>query len=71
MLHDGFSSSKVYIVWGYVAERLVVAPGVVVFDEGVNFGLDFIGGLPYDEVYRFFQGTVVAFDLSVGLRVVR
>ena len=67
---DGISSSEVHVIGCDVAQGLVVAPGVVVVDKDCDFPLQLPGCLPDDEVNAFLARTVVAFDLSVGLRMI-
>jgi len=68
---DGISSSEVHIIRCDVAQGLVVTPGVVVVDEDGDFPLQLPGCLPDNEVNAFLAGTMVAFDLAVGLGMVR
>ena len=67
---DGISSSNVHVIGCEVAQSLVVAPGVVGIDEDGDFPLQLPGGLPDDEVHAFLAGTVLAFDLPVGLGMI-
>ena len=52
---DGFSTPEVHVVGCHVSQGLVIAPAVVVGDEGRDFALDFIGRFPHDLVDLFFQ----------------
>ncbi len=67
---DGISSSEVHVIGCDVAQGLVIAPGVVVVDEDLDLTLQLPGCLPDNEVNAFLAGTVVAFDLSVGLGMI-
>jgi len=67
---DGISSSEVHVIGCDVTQGLVVAPGVVVVDEDCDSPLQLSGCLPDDEVNAFLARTVVAFNLSVGLRMI-
>ena len=67
---DRISSSKVNIIGCDVAQALVVAPGVVVVDEDGDLPLQLPGCLPDNEVDPFLAGTMVAFDLPVGLGMI-
>ena len=67
---DGISSSEVRVIGCDVAQGLVVAPGVVVVDKHCDFPLQFPGCLPDNEVDPFLAGTMVAFDLPVGLGMI-
>ena len=48
----------------------MVAPGVVVVDEDGDLPLQLPGCLPDNEVDPFLAGTMVAFDLPVGLGMI-
>ena len=67
---DGISSSEVHVIGCDVAQCLVVASGVVVVDKDGDFPLQFSGCLPDKEVNPFLAGTVIAFDLPVGLGMI-
>jgi tungstate transport system substrate-binding protein len=65
------SSLVVYIVRGHVAKGFVVSPRVVVGDKLRDFLSQAVGVLPDHEMHFFLAGSVIALDLSVGLRVIR
>jgi len=67
---DRISSSEVHVFRCDVAQGLVIALGVVVVDESLDLRLQFPGRLPDDEVDAFLAGTMVAFNLPVGLRMI-
>ena len=48
----------------------MIAPAVVVFDEYTDLPLELLRALPHQQIDSLFAGAVVAFDLSVRLRVV-
>ncbi len=55
---------------GEVAEALVVAPMIVVGDEGINLGLEVAGQVVVLEQNAVFQRLVPPFDLALGLGMV-
>ncbi len=68
---DGFTASEVDIGRCEVLRALVVAPVVVMLDEGVDLLLEIgrqVVVLQQDAVP---QGLVPAFDLALGLRMIR
>ena len=67
---DRISSSEVHIFRCDVAQSLVIAPRVVIVDEGLDLRLQLPGCLPDNEVDAFLAGTMVAFNLPVGLGVI-
>ena len=71
LFDDGCSSAEVGISWGHVFQALVVAPVIVVLDEGLDLGLKVAGQEVIFEQHLVFQGLVPAFDLALGLRMER
>ena len=64
---DGFAAPEVNISWGEVGDALVVAMGVVVFDEGRDGGFK----LPFEEVVfqqdPVLQGLMPSLDFALCL----
>ena len=69
-LQYSFSSAEVYVIRGHVAKGFVIAPRVVVGDKPRDLLHEIIGILPYDLVYFLLAGSMIPFDLPVGLRVI-
>ena len=70
-LQYSFSSAKVYVIRGHVAKGFVIAPRVVVGDKTRDLLHKIVGILPYDPGYFLLAGSMIPFDLPVGLRVIR
>jgi hypothetical protein len=68
---DGFATAKIDVGRCQVADALVVAMVVVVFDEGGDGGFKF----PFEEVVfeqdAVLQGLLPSIDLALGLRMHR
>ena len=68
---DGFGSSEVDIGRGHVVEALVVAPMVVVLDEGLDLSLKVARQEVVLQRNTVLQGLMPAFDLALRLRMER
>jgi hypothetical protein len=70
-LQNSFSSVKVYIIRGYVANRFVIRARVVVMYEAADLLLKLVRKLPDDKGNLLVVRPMIPFDLSVCLRMVR
>jgi hypothetical protein len=71
LIEDGSRPSEVGIGRRHVAQRFVITLMVVMLDEGLDLGLEVAGQEVVFQEDAVFQGLVLAFDLSLGLRVQR
>lgn len=70
-LQDGLAASEVDVGWCEIAEALVVAPVVVMIDEGADPRFE---GTRQEVVFEqdaVLQRLVPSFDLALGLRMAR
>ena len=67
LFDDGFSPAKVGVGWRHVIEALVVAPVVVMLDEGAYRGLQVAGQEVVFQKDAVLQGLMPALDLALGL----
>ena len=68
---DGLSASVVNVVGRDVSQGFVVALGVVVIDESCDRFFKLLGRLPDRQVDPLLARAMIAFDLAVGLRMIR
>ncbi len=66
---DGLGTAEVDIGRGQVAQALVVAPVVVVGDEGLDLGLEVAGQVVVFKQDAVLQRLVPVLDLALGLRM--
>ena len=64
---DSLAAPEVDIGRGEVAEALVIAPMIVMGDEGVNLGFEVAGQIVVFQQYPVLEGLVPALDLALGL----
>src|SRR5665647_963846 len=67
LFEDGFGPAEVDVGWRYVVETLVIAPVVVVLDEGGDLGLKVAGQEVVFQEDAVLQGLMPALDLALGL----
>ena len=67
--HDGMAAPEVNVGRGQIAEALVVAAVIVVFDEGRDLGFKITRQEVVFQQDAVLQRLVPAFDLSLGLGV--
>ena len=67
LFEDGFGPAEVGVGWCYVVETLVIAPVVVVLDEGADLGLKIAGQEVVFQEDAVLQGLMPALDLALGL----
>ncbi len=70
-LRDGLAASEVDVGRGEIAEALVVAPVVVIIDEGADLGFESTGQKVVFEQDAVLQRLVPSLDLALGLRMAR
>jgi hypothetical protein len=71
LFDDGFGPAKVGIGWCHVVEALVIAPVVVMLDEGADLSLQVVGQEVIFQEDAVLLGLVPALDLALGLGVHR
>lgn len=67
LLDDGRGPAEVGVCGRHVVQAFVIAPVVVVFDEGLDLGLEVTGQEVVFQEDAVFQGLVPALDLALGL----
>src|SRR5690606_41219077 len=67
LFDDGCSPAEVGVGGRHVVEALMVAPVVVMLDEGADLGLEVAGQEVVFEQDAVLHGLVPALDLSLGL----
>ncbi len=71
LLQDGLTAPEVDVGRGEVLQALVIAPMVVMLDEGVDLLPEIAGQIVVFQQDAVLQGLMPALDLALGLRVVR
>ena len=71
LLEKGFVPAEVDIGGSDIVEALVEAPVIVVIDEGSDLSFEITGQEVVFQQDSVLQGLVPAFDLALGLRVIR
>ena len=71
LFENGFVAAEVDVGWRDVVQALVEALMVVVIDEGCDLGFTIAGQEIVFEQYAVLEGLVPAFDLALGLRMIR
>ena len=71
LFDDGWCPAEVGVCRRHVVQALVVAPVVVVLDEGFDLSLVVAGQEVVFQEDAVFQGLVPALDLALGVRVHR
>jgi hypothetical protein len=71
LFDDGFGPAKVGIGWCHVVEALVIAPVVVMLDEGADLSLQVVGQEVIFQEDAVLLCLVPALDLALGLGVHR
>ncbi len=71
LFDDGWSPAEVGVGGRHVFQALVVTLVVVVFDEGLDLGLEVAGQEVVFQQDAVLQGLVPALDLALGLRMHR
>ncbi len=67
LFDDGFGPAKVGVGWRHVVEALVVAPVVVMLDEGADLGLQVAGQEIVFQKDAVLPDLMPALDLALGL----
>lgn len=67
LFDDSCGPAEVGVGWRHVAQALVIAPMVVVLDEGADLGLEVAGQEVVLQEDSVFEGLVPALHLSLGL----
>ena len=70
-LEDSLFAAEVDVIGGNIAQCFMIPPTVVPSNESRDFLLQLIRVFPYLQLDLLFQGTVIPFNLAIGLRVVR
>ena len=70
LLQDGLAASEVDIGRSKVLQALVVAPVIVMIDEGVDLQPEITGQVVVFQQDAVLQGLMPALDLALGLRVI-
>ena len=68
---DGLAAPEVDVGWGEIVEALVVAPMIVVVDEGGDLGFEITRQEVVLQQDAVLQRLVPALDLALGLRMAR
>ena len=66
---DGLAAPEVDVGWGEIVEALVVAPMIVVVDEGGDLGFEITRQEVVLQQDAVLQRLVPALDLALGLRI--
>ena len=67
LFDDGWGPAEVGVGRGHVCQALMIAPVVVVLDEGADLGLEVAGQEVVLEQDAVLHGLVPALDLALGL----
>src|SRR5690554_6364667 len=67
LFDDGTGPAEVGVGWRHVAQALVIAPMVVVLDEGCDLGFEVAGQEVVLQENSVFEGLVPALDLALSL----
>ena len=67
LFDDGFGPAKVGIGWCHVVEALVIAPVVVMLDEGADLSLQVVGQEVIFQEDAVLLGLMPTLDLALGL----
>ena len=68
---DGLAAPEVDVGWGEIVEALVVAPMIVVVDDGGDLGFEITRQEVVLQQDAVLQRLVPALDLALGLRMAR
>ena len=71
LFQNGFSASEVDIGRGEVLQALVIAPMVVMLDEGINLLPEITGQVVVFQQDAVLEGLVSSFDLALDLRAIQ
>ena len=71
LFQDGLTTTEVNISWGQVVDALVIAMIVVMIHRGFDAGLKVFWEEVVFQQNAVLQGLMPAFDLALGLGVIR